>query len=113
MTGNLSLDLRRLRLAGVVEAALETVALQADRKKIRVDVELDEATGFVSGDSLRLQQVVSNLITNAIKFTPEGGEVKVALASRGGEAILRINPAFLVAQGYSVRARHRAVTGRV
>ena len=91
VTGKLSLDLRRLSLPDVVRAAIEGVALQAERKHIRIGVELDERTGDVSGDSLRLQQVVSNLLTNAIKFTPEQGEVKVVLRNEGDDALLRVS----------------------
>jgi two-component system, chemotaxis family, CheB/CheR fusion protein len=91
VTGKLSLDLRRLALPGVVQAVLETTALLAERKHIRIEATLDPATGSISGDSLRLQQVVANLLTNAIKFTPEHGEVKVILASEGEEALLRVS----------------------
>jgi two-component system CheB/CheR fusion protein len=91
VTGRLSLELRKLGLLGVVQAALEAVTLQAERKKIRIEVQLDERTGHVSGDSLRLQQVVSNLLTNALKFTPEHGEVKVVLGNKGEDAILRVS----------------------
>jgi two-component system, chemotaxis family, CheB/CheR fusion protein len=91
VTGKLSLDLRRLRLAEVIRAAIEGVALQAERKHVRIEVELDERTGDVSGDPLRLQQVVSNLLTNAIKFTPEHGGVKVILGTQGDDALLRVS----------------------
>jgi two-component system CheB/CheR fusion protein len=91
VTGKLSLDLHRLSLLDVVTPALEGVALSAERKKIRIEVQLDERAGPVDGDSLRLQQVVSNLLTNAIKFTPEGGAVSVALGNQGDEVILRVS----------------------
>jgi two-component system CheB/CheR fusion protein len=91
VTGKLSLDLRRLALPGVVHAALESIALPAERKRVRIVATLDPATGFVSGDSLRLQQVVANLLTNAVKFTPEHGEVKVTLANDGEAALLRVS----------------------
>src|SRR6185436_3995140 len=64
VTGKLSLDMRRLSLPSVVEAALEAMVLPVERKRIRLDIQLDERTGFISGDSLRLQQVVSNLLAN-------------------------------------------------
>jgi two-component system CheB/CheR fusion protein len=91
VTGKLRLDLRRLSLAGAVQVAIEATALPAERKHIRIEATLDPATAFVSGDSLRLQQVVGNLLTNAIKFTPEHGEVKVTLANDGDAALLRIS----------------------
>ncbi|MGZ4203223.1 MAG: ATP-binding response regulator, partial [Thermoleophilaceae bacterium] len=91
VAGKLSLDLRRLSLLEVVQAALEAVALLAEQRKVGLEVTLDPGTGPVFGDSLRLQQVVLNLLTNAIKFTPEGGAVKVDLGNEGDHALLRVS----------------------
>ncbi len=90
VTGKFNLDLRRLSLLDVVPSALEEVELLAERKKIRIETQLDAQSGMVSGDSLRLQQLISNLLTNAIKFTPEGGSVTVVLANQGDNAVLRV-----------------------
>jgi CheY-like chemotaxis protein/two-component sensor histidine kinase len=91
VTGKFNLDLRRLSLLDVVPSAIEEVELLAGRKKIRIDARLDGKSGMVSGDALRLQQVISNLLTNAIKFTPDGGSVTVTLADQGDNAVLRVS----------------------
>jgi signal transduction histidine kinase/ActR/RegA family two-component response regulator len=79
ISGKVRLDVQRIELAGVVEAALETVRPAADAKGVRLQPVLDRAAGTVSGDPNRLQQVFWNLLSNAIKFTPRGGRVQVVL----------------------------------
>ena len=77
--GNLRLDLQRLSLAEVIEAALAAVMPAADAKGIRIHKVLDSLAGPVTGDFARLQQIVWNLLANAVKFTPKGGQVQVLL----------------------------------
>ena len=79
INGKVRLDVQRIDLVAVIEAALETVRPAADAKEIRVLKVLDPLAGPVSGDPNRLQQVFWNLLSNAIKFTPRGGRVQVLL----------------------------------
>jgi signal transduction histidine kinase len=79
ITGKLRLDVRQVDLLSVVEAALEVVQPTAETKGIRLQAVLDPLAGPVSGDPGRLQQVVWNVLANAIKFTPKGGRVQVRL----------------------------------
>ena len=79
MSGKVLLDVQRLNLASVIEAALGTVRPAADAKGVRLHSVLDTKVDAVSGDPNRLQQVFWNLLSNAIKFTPKGGRVQVLL----------------------------------
>jgi PAS domain S-box-containing protein len=80
MTGKLRLDLHQVSFASVIEAAVDSAKPSADVKGIRLKAILGSSSqDIVSADSARLQQVVWNLLTNAIKFTPKGGQVQVLL----------------------------------
>ena len=76
VTGKLRIDSRRVELARVVEAALETVRPSAVARQVTLESALD-AQAIVQGDPNRLQQISWNLLTNAVKFTPAGGTVRV------------------------------------
>lgn len=79
LMGRVKLDLQILDLATVISAAADSVSPSADLKQIRIIKEIDPEVSEIRGDPTRLQQVVWNLLTNAIKFTPKEGTVEIML----------------------------------
>ena len=78
-TGKISLDIQPVDLPAVVGAAVESVRPAAKGKEIRLTSAFVSMTGIVMGDKDRIQQIVWNLLTNAIKFTPKEGRVHVMI----------------------------------
>jgi PAS domain S-box-containing protein len=75
--GKMRLDLGVTNPASAVEAALDVVATQAQRKGLQIHTEIADADARVLADEGRLQQIVWNLLSNAIKFTPQDGRISV------------------------------------
>ena len=83
VTGKIRLDVRPIEPAAVIEAALDAVRPAAESRSIALETALEPQREPVYADPDRLQQVVWNLLTNAIKFTPPGGLVEVRLERVG------------------------------
>jgi len=79
ISGKLRLDAQPVDLTTVINAAVDTLRPAAEAKNIRLYIVLDYSAGIVLGDTTRLQQVVWNILSNAIKFTPKEGSVQVSL----------------------------------
>ena len=79
LRGKLSLNAAPVNLAATITAALETVRLAAEAKSIQIQTMLQPDVGRILGDSGRLQQVIWNLMSNAVKFTPQGGRIELRL----------------------------------
>ncbi len=80
LRGKMVLNVSPVNLITVIQAAIETVRLAAEAKRIEIQTMFASDVEQVSGDSARLQQIVWNLLSNAVKFTPAGGRVEVSLS---------------------------------
>jgi signal transduction histidine kinase len=78
VTGKLRLEMKPLSFRAVLNTAVESVRPAAEQSDVRIDLALDE-DATIQGDQARLQQVVWNLLTNAIKFTPQGGWIRITV----------------------------------
>ena len=83
VSGKLRLEMEAVDLPSVVENAVEAIRPAADVKGISIHQVMDPSAGPTFGDPARLQQVVWNLLTNAVKFTPRGGSVQIDVRKSG------------------------------
>jgi PAS domain S-box-containing protein len=93
ITGKLTLHRRGVELVGVVQAAVEVVKPHAEQKGVSVSLEVDvggNGTAMLVGDPGRLQQVCWNLLVNAVKFTPAGGQVRARVDRSERELRVRV-----------------------
>jgi PAS domain S-box-containing protein len=100
--GKLSLNRESVSLSLTIMNAVETVRAEAAAKNVDLRIASGDESLFVDADSLRLEQVIWNLLNNAVKFTPSGGKVTIGFRRQEGEAVVNvrdtgqgIDPAFL------------------
>jgi signal transduction histidine kinase/CheY-like chemotaxis protein len=89
-SGKLRLELRALDLRTVLSNAISQARPAAEAKRISIVIDAGEERHDVFADPARLQQAIGNLLGNAIKFTSEGGEVKVRLRREDGEGVIEV-----------------------
>jgi two-component system, chemotaxis family, CheB/CheR fusion protein len=89
--GRLELHREKVRLAGVVEAALETIRPMLETMGHHLEVDLPSYPVEIDADPLRLTQVISNLLSNSIKYTPPGGSIALKARVVGRDAVLTVS----------------------
>jgi signal transduction histidine kinase len=88
--GVLRLDMQPVDLAVAVDAAIDALKPTADARRIGLTVAAERGAALVSADQSRVQQMIFNMISNSLKFTPPEGRIAVRLSTEGDEAVLRI-----------------------
>ena len=89
MAGKLRLEVQSVDLAEIIHLVAASIKPEADAKEIRLETVISTPV-FVHGDAGRLQQVIWNLLSNALKFTPRGGKIDITLTQSGSRAEIRI-----------------------
>jgi CheY-like chemotaxis protein len=84
ITGKMRLSLQRVDVAQVTESAVQSLAPQAQARGVHLGTETEPGLPSVVGDPTRLQQIIWNLVSNAVKFTPQGGSVRIGLRNSDG-----------------------------
>ena len=86
VTGKIVLDRRPIDFADLVHRA---VAVFSERRGDQ-QLEIKTESVWIEGDLVRMEQIVNNIVGNAVKYTPAGGSIRVGLSAEGGEAVLRV-----------------------
>ena len=90
VSGNIALDVENVDVGATVEAVIEAMTLASESKEIRLKRVLGSASLTVLGDVGRIRQIVTVLLSNAIKFTPKGGSITISLRREGSDLALAV-----------------------
>src|SRR3954453_20887154 len=86
----MQLELHKTSLPEIIEETIKLVADRAREGKVAIVCDMPQSLD-IEADKRSLKQILINLTSNAVKFTPEGGTIKVSAATRGGEALIAIH----------------------
>jgi signal transduction histidine kinase len=89
MSGKILLSRKRLDIATLVSSCLDT--FRATGRTTGYDIDAQLAPAWVDGDATRLEQIATNLIDNALKYTPAGGRIEITVVPIGEEIVLRVS----------------------
>jgi PAS domain S-box-containing protein len=89
-SGSLSIQREAVDLVGLAQEAVERACMLTTRHAVRLEVEAPDLPLIVAGDRDRLGQVFDNLLGNAVKYSPDGGEIRVTVEAVGGQVYLRV-----------------------
>jgi PAS domain S-box-containing protein len=90
ISGKMRIETEEVDIVAVVKTCVETAKPSAEEKNISLTFKSDAPAQKLSGDAMRLQQIVNNLLNNAVKFTPAGGIISVTLEQTGGAVHLKV-----------------------
>jgi signal transduction histidine kinase/CheY-like chemotaxis protein len=88
--GKIELRMEPVELAPILAAAVEASRPLIESRKQRLSVQVPDEPAIVHADSVRLAQVISNLLNNAVKYTPEGGSISLTLTREGERAVISV-----------------------
>ena len=88
--GKIDLRSERIDLAAVIRSAVETSRPQIDARRHQLAITVSPGPITVEADPIRLAQVICNLLNNAAKFTPEGGQIWLSARAKGGQAVISV-----------------------
>ncbi len=86
-SGKLALELRPVDAHAIIESSIAMLQTELDQKRLSLQRSATAASGTVSADPVRLQQIIWNVLKNAVKFTPHGGEIRIETSSADGETL--------------------------
>lgn len=90
-SGDLSLKLEPLDVTGVLERVTERLSPQAERAHLSLNLDISDNLPLVTGDANRIEQVLVNVIHNAIKFTPQNGKITISTGVEGHSVLLSVS----------------------